>query len=118
MLFQFVLDQLPVVVENLIANRTHPVVTLVTGQVLKANKAESHGTIIPRIAINAVRTHRTIRTNNTRIWGLSYPPSKKYSSEYRRMKTQKKQIPSLSFKLISQVITMTILRNLMLTVEI
>ena len=41
MLFQFVLDQLPVVVENLIANRTHPVVTLVTGQVLKANKAES-----------------------------------------------------------------------------
>jgi len=34
MLFQFVLDQLPVVVENLIANRTHPVVTLVTGQVL------------------------------------------------------------------------------------
>ena len=41
MLFQFVLNQLPVVVENLIANRTHPVVTLVTGQVLKANKAES-----------------------------------------------------------------------------
>ena len=41
MLFQFVLDQLAVVVENLIANRTHPVVTLVTGQVLKANRAES-----------------------------------------------------------------------------
>ena len=35
-----------------------------------------------------------------------------------RMKTQKKQIPSLSFKLISQVITMTTLRNLMLSVEI
>ena len=41
MLFQFVFQQLPVVVENLIADRTHPVVTLVTGQVLKANKVKS-----------------------------------------------------------------------------